>query len=78
MFKYSSRHALEKQQKIVAVICYRLKIFVNHDYKFNISCGTQNLFVLKARRVLGHWCARVIVFHTTIAGLNFILYSLHP
>lgn len=53
VFKDSSRRALGERQEIAAVICYRLKIFVNHDYKFNTSFRTQSLFVLKAKEVLG-------------------------
>lgn len=52
-FKDSSHRALGERQEIAAVICYRLKIFVNHDYKFNTSFRTQSLFVLKAKGVLG-------------------------
>lgn len=75
VLKYSSHRALGEWQEIDAVICYRLKIFANHDYKFNTSCRTQSLFVLKAKRVLGHWCSQVIVFHITTAGSNLVLQS---
>lgn len=51
--KFSSYSALGKKQEIVAAICYRLKIFVNCDYKFNTCCQSQSLFVLKAKRGLG-------------------------
>lgn len=53
VFKYSSHTALGKKQEIVAVICYWLKIFVNHHYKFNTSCQSQSLYVLKAKKDLG-------------------------
>ena len=39
-------------------MCYRLKIFVNCDYKFNTCCRSQCLFVLKAKKGLGELLLR--------------------